>query len=84
MTPRLFPKIPCASLPVLLSRWTASVAKAINFYTQDIEHRQKQMEAHGMVGRRYAGKVQQIISGSIGFDDWEWGVDLFCRRPAAV
>jgi chlorite dismutase len=35
------------------------------------------MEEHGKVGRRYAGTVQQIISGSIGFDNWEWGVDLF-------
>ena len=34
-----------------------------------------------MVGRRYAGKVQQIITGSIGFDDWEWGVDLFAPEP---
>ena len=33
------------------------------------------------IGRRYAGKVQQIISGSIGFDDWEWGVDLFADDP---
>ena len=32
-------------------------------------------------GRRYAGKVQQIITGSIGFDDWEWGVDLFAPEP---
>ena len=39
------------------------------------------MEEHGMVGRRYAGKVQQIITGSIGFDDWEWGVDLFAPDP---
>ena len=34
-----------------------------------------------MVGRRYAGEVQQIITGSIGFDDWEWGVDLFADDP---
>ena len=34
-----------------------------------------------MVGRRYAGEVQQIITGSIGFDDWEWGVDLFSDDP---
>ena len=32
-------------------------------------------------GRRYAGEVQQIITGSIGFDDWEWGVDLFADDP---
>ena len=34
-----------------------------------------------MIGRRYAGQVIQIISGSIGFDDWEWGVDLFADNP---
>jgi hydrogen peroxide-dependent heme synthase len=40
------------------------------------------MDEHGTVGRRYAGRVQQIISGSIGFDDWEWGVDLFANDAA--
>ena len=39
------------------------------------------MQDHGEIGRRYAGKVRQIISGSIGFDDWEWGVDLFADDP---
>jgi len=43
--------------------------------------RARQMHEHGMVGRRYAGEVRQIISGSIGFDDWEWGVDLFAEDP---
>jgi chlorite dismutase len=40
------------------------------------------MREHGHIGRKYAGKVTQIISGSIGFDDWEWGVDLFADDPA--
>jgi chlorite dismutase len=48
-----------------------------NWYTLPLAERQRQMDAHGTAGRRYAGKVQQIISGSIGFDDWEWAVDLF-------
>jgi chlorite dismutase len=39
------------------------------------------MGEHGLVGRRYAGEVRQIITGSIGFDDWEWGVDLFADDP---
>jgi chlorite dismutase len=39
------------------------------------------MHEHGMVGRRYADEVKQIITGSIGFDDWEWGVDLFADDP---
>ena len=33
------------------------------------------------IGRGYAGKVTQVISGSIGYDDWEWGVDLFADDP---
>ena len=52
-----------------------------NWYTLPIEERARQMNEHGMVGRRYAGEVKQIISGSIGFDDWEWGVDLFANDP---
>ena len=39
------------------------------------------MHEHGMIGRRYADVVRQIISGSIGMDDWEWGVDLFAEDP---
>ena len=35
------------------------------------------MYSHGIIGRQYAGKVKQIISGSVGFDDYEWGVTLF-------
>jgi chlorite dismutase len=39
------------------------------------------MREHGMIGRHYSGRVTQVISGSIGFDDWEWGVDLFAQDP---
>jgi len=52
-----------------------------NWYRLPIERRRDLMREHGMVGRRYAGQVTQIISGSIGFDDWEWGVDLFADDP---
>ena len=52
-----------------------------NWYTLPIEERARQMNEHGLVGRRYAGEVKQIITGSIGFDDWEWGVDLFADEP---
>jgi peroxiredoxin len=52
-----------------------------NWYMQPIEERQRLMHEHGMIGRRYAGQVNQVISGSIGFDDWEWGVDLFADDP---
>ncbi len=52
-----------------------------NWYTVPFEKRQAMMHEHGMIGRKYAGKVNQIITGSIGFDDWEWGVDLFADDP---
>lgn len=52
-----------------------------NWYAESFERRAAMMREHGMIGRHYAGKVTQIISGSIGFDDWEWGVDLFADDP---
>lgn len=48
-----------------------------NWYMLPMEERRKLMHSHGMIGRNYAGKVKQIITGSVGFDDWEWGVTLF-------
>jgi chlorite dismutase len=52
-----------------------------NWYALSMEERRQLMRGHGMVGRKYAGKVTQIISGSVGFDDWEWGVSLFADDP---
>jgi chlorite dismutase len=52
-----------------------------NWYGREIGERQRMMREHGAIGRRYAGRVIQMISGSIGFDDWEWGVDLFADDP---
>lgn len=48
-----------------------------NWYMLDMDDRKSLMRSHGMIGRGYAGKVKQIISGSVGFDDYEWGVTLF-------
>ena len=50
-----------------------------NWYMLSMEERKKMMYSHGMIGRGYAGKVKQIITGSVGFDDWEWGVTLFAN-----
>ena len=80
MRPRLYPKIP-DSRYLCFYPMDRKRGEEKNWYTLPIEERQRQMEEHGMVGRRYAGKVQQIITGSIGFDDWEWGVDLFAGDP---
>jgi peroxiredoxin len=80
MRPRLFPELPkhryVSFYPMDRRR-----GEAKNWYTLPIEERARQMNEHGLVGRRYAGEVRQIITGSIGFDDWEWGVDLFADDP---
>jgi hydrogen peroxide-dependent heme synthase len=80
MRPRLYPEIPpqryACFYPMDRRR-----GEDKNWYKLPIEERARQMSDHGMIGRRYAGEVKQIISGSIGFDDWEWGVDLFAEDP---
>ena len=52
-----------------------------NWYMLPIDERREMMRSHGMTGRKYAGKVRQIITGSVGFDLWEWGVTLFADDP---
>jgi chlorite dismutase len=52
-----------------------------NWYMLSVEERRNLMRAHGLTGRKYAGKIVQIISGSTGLDDWEWGVTLFSDDP---
>jgi hydrogen peroxide-dependent heme synthase len=80
MGPRLYPSVPptkyCCFYPMDRRR-----GEDKNWYSLPLEERAHMMHEHGMVGRRYAGEVKQIISGSIGFDDWEWGVDLFSDDP---
>ena len=52
-----------------------------NWYSVPFAERQRMMHEHGLIGRRYGDVVKQIITGSIGMDDWEWGVDLFAEDP---
>jgi hydrogen peroxide-dependent heme synthase len=80
MRPRLFPQIP-PNRYICFYPMDRRRGEDKNWYSLPIEERQRQMEEHGLVGRRYAGTVRQIITGSIGFDDWEWGVDLFADDP---
>lgn len=55
-----------------------------NWYTLELEKRRDLMYGHGAIGRSYRGQVQQMISGSMGFDDWEWGVTLFAADPLPI
>jgi len=80
MHPRLFPEIP-PNRYICFYPMNRMRGEDKNWYTLPLEERARQMNEHGLVGRRYAGEVRQIITGSIGFDDWEWGVDLFADDP---
>ena len=52
-----------------------------NWYTLNFEKRKELMYEHGASGRKFAGRVLQVITGSTGIDDFEWGVTLFCTSP---
>ncbi|HLH41967.1 MAG TPA: hydrogen peroxide-dependent heme synthase [Bryobacteraceae bacterium] len=80
MRPRLFPDIPPAKY-ICFYPMDRRRGEEQNWYQAPMEERRRMMEEHGAVGRRYAGQVKQIITGSIGLDDWEWGVTLFADDP---
>lgn len=50
-----------------------------NWYALPYEERRRLMAGHAKVGRTYAGRVKQLISGATGLSDWEWGVTLFAN-----
>jgi hydrogen peroxide-dependent heme synthase len=52
-----------------------------NWYTLPLHERDRLLHEHGLTGRRYAGRIAQIITGATGFSDGEWGVTLFARDP---
>lgn len=80
MEPRLYPAIPSHRY-ICFYPMDRKRGEEKNWYMVPFAERARMMHEHGMVGRRYAEHVRQIISGSIGFDDWEWGVDLFSNDP---
>ena len=52
-----------------------------NWFTLPYNEREELMRAHGKSGRTFAGRVLQLITGSTGVDDYEWGVTLFAVHP---
>ncbi len=78
--PRLFLEMParryCCFYPMSKRR-----GEHVNWYDLPVEERAALMRGHGEIGRKYAGRVVQVIQGSVGLDDWEWGVTLFADDP---
>ncbi|MGH7727922.1 MAG: hydrogen peroxide-dependent heme synthase [Vulcanimicrobiaceae bacterium] len=77
---RLFAKIP-ARRYVCFYPMDKRRGESANWYALPYEERARLMLDHGKIGRSFFGHVTQVISGAIGFDDWEWGVDLYADDP---
>lgn len=58
--------------------------ETLNWYALDMEPRRQMMREHGSTGRKYSGQITQMITGSMGLDDWEWGVTLFATDALAI
>jgi peroxiredoxin len=78
---RLFPPIPDGMRYVSFYPMSKRRDSVQNWYALTLEERSRLMHSHGMTGRRYAGRIVQIITGAIGLDAWEWGVTLFGKDP---
>jgi peroxiredoxin len=78
---RLYPEVPTDMPYVCFYPMDKKREHGQNWYTLPVEERSRLMQEHGMSGRRYAGRVSQVVTGAIGFDAWEWGVTLFARDP---
>ena len=78
---RLYPELPEKMPYVCFYPMSKRRDASQNWYTLPLDERSRLMQAHGLTGRRYSGKVQQVITGAIGLDAWEWGVTLFAQDP---
>jgi chlorite dismutase len=77
---RLYPRIPDHRL-VCFYPMSKKREGSENWYLLDFEERKRYMASHAITGRKFHGKVSQLVTGSIGLDDWEWGVSLFADDP---
>lgn len=78
---RLYPTLPDAMPYVSFYPMSKRRVPGQNWYALTLDERSRLMQTHGTTGRRYAGRVLQVITGAIGFDAWEWGVTLFAKDP---
>jgi hydrogen peroxide-dependent heme synthase len=78
---RLYPEVQDGMRYISFYPMTKRRSHPDNWYSLPVAERNRLMREHGMTGRKYGGRVFQVITGSVGFDDWEWGVTLFARDP---
>lgn len=76
---RLYPELPSDMPYVSFYPMSKRRLPGQNWYALTLEERSWLMRAHGLTGRKYAGRVVQVITGAVGLSEWEWGVTLFAR-----
>jgi len=85
LTDRLYPVLPPEGKGVFcFYPMTKRREATANWYAAPYEQRREMMMEHGQSGRKFAGQVVQLITGSTGLDDFEWGVTLFALSPEVV
>jgi chlorite dismutase len=85
LTERLYPTLPPEGKPVFcFYPMTKRREATANWYATPYDERNAMMREHGASGRTFAGRVTQLITGSTGLDDYEWGVTLFALTPEVV
>ena len=80
---RLHPRLPERAM-IAFYPMSKRRAEGANWYSLPFEERRELMQGHARVGRTYAGRVLQLITGATGLDDWEWGVTLLADDPAVI
>ena len=80
---RLHPKLPLKR-SICFYPMSKRRVEGANWYSLPFDARKQLMAGHARVGRTYSGRVLQLITGSTGLDDWEWGVTLLADDPVAL
>jgi len=79
---RLHPQLPPEGMPAWCFYPMSKKREADqNWFTLPYDDRKELMHEHGTSGRNFAGRVVQVVTGSAGLDDYEWGVTLFAQKP---
>lgn len=79
---RLFPQLPPEGKPAFcFYPMSKKRGEVDNWFRLGFDDRKDLMYEHGTSGRKFAGRVLQVVTGSTGVDDFEWGVTLFCQHP---
>lgn len=79
---RLYPQLPPEGKPAwCFYPMSKRRGEVNNWFRLPYEERKELMYEHGASGRKFSGRVLQVVTGSTGIDDYEWGVTLFCQTP---